>query len=590
VSDLRALLPYLRRYRGRIVLGLIAITISNVFSVAIPRYIGGVFDSLTHAAGSVPPTPSYLLQQALIILGLSIGSGLFLFLTRQTIIVMSRLLERDLRDDFLRTVQRKPMSYFHRTPTGDVMALATNDINAVREFVGPAIMYSANTVTTFAFAITMMLMLNWKMTLLAMIPLPLVSYTVYYIGKRVHSLFTEVQAKFAELTSHAQEHLSGARVIRAYVREAYSVDVFAALSASYRQKNIRLTKIQALMMPTMIALIGLSQLIVLVVGGMEVAAGRATIGTITQFSAYIGQLIWPVIAIGWVTNLIQRGAASMKRLSAAMSRAPEPYTRPAGELPLEEAEEKIRGEIEFRNVSYRYGEDLPLVLEGISFHLRAGRTLAIIGTTGAGKSTLVDLVARVDAPTSGEILVDGRRIEEIPLEEMRAAIGMVTQESFLFSDTVAGNIRFGRREADMEEVVEAARIADVLENIESFPRGFETIVGERGITLSGGQKQRTSIARAVLRRPRVMILDDALSAVDTETEEHILSELRGVMQNRTTILIAHRISTVKDADEILVMHQGRIVERGTHEQLLEQKREYARVYERQLLEDQLATL
>lgn len=590
MSDLRALLPYLRRYRGRIIAGLIAITISNVFSVAIPRYIGGVFDSLTHAPGSVPPTASYLLTQALIILGLSIGSGVFLFLTRQTIIVMSRLVERDLRDDFLRTVQRKPMRYFRRTTTGDVMALATNDINAVREFVGPAIMYSANTVTTFAFAVTMMLILNWKMTLLAMIPLPLVSYTVYNIGKRVHGLFTDVQAKFAELTSHAQEHLSGARVIRAYVREAYSVDAFSALSVAYKQKNIKLTKVQALMMPTMIALIGISQLIVLMVGGMEVAAGNATIGTITQFSAYIAQLIWPVIAIGWVTNLIQRGSASMKRLSTAMTQEPEPYTHPAGELVPEQIDGHIRGEIEFRNVVFRYAENLPPALDGVSFHLRAGHTLAIIGTTGSGKSTLVDLISRVDAPESGEILIDGRPINTIPLEEMRAAVGMVTQESFLFSDTVAGNIRFGRYDAGEEDVVESARIADVLENIESFPRGFETIVGERGITLSGGQKQRTSIARAVLRRPRILILDDALSAVDTETEEHILSELRGVMENRTTILIAHRISTVKDADEILVMDDGRIVERGTHEQLLELKGEYARVYERQLLEEQLATL
>jgi ATP-binding cassette subfamily B protein len=587
MSALRSIYPYLLKYKSRLVWGLISITISNVFSVAIPRYIGTTIDRLAHSTPGAPPvTPEFLLKQGLIIVGLSIGSGVFLFLTRQTIIVLSRLVEYDLRNDFLSHVQSLSMGWFNTTPTGDIMALATNDIAAVREFAGPGLMYTANTITTFAFALTMMLTLSVKITLLALIPLPLVSYSVYWLGKRIHSLFSGVQAQYADLTSHAQENMSGVRVVRAYVREAYSLSNFSALSELYKVRNMKLVKTQALMMPGMMALIGLSQLIVLGVGGLEVLAGRSTIGDITQFFAYISQLIWPVIAVGWVTNLVQRGAASMARLNRIFDITPEV----GDDERTDRSMVSIDGDIEFRDVTFRYRPELPDVLENVSFTVKAGSTLAIIGTTGAGKTTIVNLIARLYEVTSGEILIDGRPISQIPVELLRSSIGAVTQETFLFSDTIAGNIRFGRRDASQEEVEEAARIAQLYDNVERFPKKFETIVGERGITLSGGQKQRTSIARAVLRAPKILILDDALSAVDTETEEQILTGLRRVMRQRTSILIAHRISTVKDADQIIVMDHGEIVERGTHQELIDLHGEYARIYERQLLEAELESL
>lgn len=581
MKALRRLFPYILKYKSRLVWGLVAITISNLFSVAIPRFIGQTIDGLGHGI-----TAEELLVQAAIILGLSIGSGVFLFMTRQMIIVLSRLVEYDLRNEFLRHVQSLSMGYFNRTSTGDIMALATNDISAVREFVGPALMYTANTVTTFTFALTMMLTLSGKITLLSLLPLPFASYTVYRLGKMIHVYFGQVQGQYADLTTRAQENISGVRVVRAYVREAYSMSIFAQMSELYKLKNMKLVKAQALMMPAMMALIGMSQIIVLGVGGWDVIQGRATIGEIAQFFAYISQLIWPVIAIGWVTNIVQRGAASMARLNQVFDRQPDVTDGSFTDSSIT----SIQGRIEFRNVTFRYRPELPDVLHDISFTVDPGSTLAIIGTTGSGKSTIVNLIARLYDVSEGEILIDGHPIRSIPLNILRSSIGAVTQETFLFSNTVAGNIRFGRRDAAMEEVEEASRIAQIYENIEGFPNRFETIVGERGITLSGGQKQRTSIARAVLREPSIMILDDALSAVDTETEEKILSRLRGVMRSRTSILIAHRISTVKDADQIIVMDEGRITERGTHEELLEMNREYARIYERQLLEEELESL
>lgn len=585
MNSLRRLAPYIGKYKGRLLWGLIAITISNVFSVAIPRFIGNTIDSLV-GSSTVDATPSYLLQQALIILGLSLGSGAFLFLTRQTIIVLSRLVEYDIRNDFLKHTQSLSMGWFNTTPTGDIMALATNDISAVREFVGPALMYTANTLTTFTFALVMMLTLSVKVTLLALIPLPLVSYTVYWLGKKIHALFGGVQAQYADLTSLAQENMSGVRVIRAYVRETFSLGNFRQLSELYRDKNMKLVKTQALMMPVMMALIGSSQLIVLLVGGMEVIQGRATVGDITQFFAYISQLIWPVIAVGWVTNLVQRAAASMVRLNKVFDMRPEVENDAATDSSITE----INGRLEFRNVSFRYRPELPFVLKNINLTVEQGSTLAIIGTTGSGKSTIVHLIARLYDASEGEILIDGRSIRSIPIEVLRSSIGAVSQETFLFSATIAENIRYGRHDATTEQMEEAAKVSQLYENVKRFPEGFDTIVGERGITLSGGQKQRTSIARAVLRQPKILMLDDALSAVDTETEELILRRLRTSMRDRTCILIAHRISTVKDADQIIVMNDGQIVERGSHGELLALKGEYSRIYERQLLEAELENL
>lgn len=578
MRSLRPLLPYLARYKGRIIWGLIAVTISNVFTVAVPHIIGDIVDKLQHGI-----TANEILIDVFLILGLSVLAGIFLYLTRQMIIVMSRLVENDLRNDFLDHVQSLSMRWYTTTTTGDIMALATNDIPRIREFVGPALMYSANTLTTFIFAMIMMLSLSPKITLLALLPLPLVSYTVYLIGKKVHVLFGEVQSQYADLTSSAQENISGVRVVRSYVREAFTESAFARLSELYRRKNMEYVKVDSLMMPVMMALIGLSQLIVLGVGGAEVMAKQNTIGDITQFVAYISLLIWPVIAIGWVTNLVQRAAAAMKRLNAVFELKPDI----ADTTQTDRSVVEVKGKIDFQNVTLQYDPELPPALREVSFTVQPGQTLAIVGATGSGKSSIVNLIARLYEPTQGSVMIDDKPIGSIPLETLRSSIGTVAQESFLFSRTLANNIRFGRTDASMEDVLAAAQRAQLHDNVLDFPKGYDTIVGERGVTLSGGQKQRTSIARAVLREPSILILDDALSAVDTETEEHILSGLREVMKQRTTILIAHRISTVKNADTIIVLEDGRIVERGTHDELLELGGRYANTYERQLLEKEL---
>lgn len=553
-------------------------TISNVFTVAVPRIIGQTVDELKNGI-----TAGEIAERVLVVIALSIAAGVFLFLTRQLIIVTSRLVENDLRNTFLQHVQSLSMRWFTNTTTGDIMALATNDIPRVREFVGPALMYSANTITTFIFAMTMMFSLSPKITLLALIPLPLVSYTVYRIGKKIHVLFGQVQAQYADLTSNAQENISGVRVIRGYVREAFTESAFGKLSELYRRKNMEYVKIDALMMPAMMMLIGFSQVIVLGVGGAEVLAGRSTIGDIIQFVAYISLLIWPVVAVGWVTNLVQRAAAAMKRLNEVFDLEPAIADGPHTDTTIQ----NVEGKIEFRDVTLQYDPEMPPVLRNLSFTVNPGETLAIVGTTGSGKTSIVNLIARLYEPTEGQVRIDDKPIQTLPLDTLRSSIGTVAQETFLFSKTLANNVRFGRTDATLEQVIGASTLAQLHDNVDSFSKGYETMVGERGVTLSGGQKQRTSIARAVLREPSILILDDALSAVDTETEERILSGLRAVMKGRTTILIAHRISTVKDADRIVVLEDGEMVEYGTHDELLTLNGRYAATYERQLLEQQL---
>ncbi len=586
MKPLLRLRPYLARHRKTLTWGLLTVVASNLFTVAQPLFVGRAIDSLKSGLASRQIDTSTLLMYAGLIVGFSFVSGIFTFLTRQTIIVVSRRIEYDLRNDFLAHIQKLPLTYFQNTPTGDLMAHATNDIGAVRNSLGPGIMYPTDTLMTFLLVLSVMLYQDWQLTLLALIPLPFVSYAVYRLGKVVHVKFEERQAQYSKLTTRAQENLSGIRVVKAYVREAYETGLFRTLSWDYLKKNLVLAKVQSIMWPLMFLLVGFSMVITLYFGGMRVIDGRLTIGTLTAFFGYLMMLIWPMIAFGWVINILQQGAASMGRLAKIFDT--EPDIRDTAET--DPSITTIRGAIEFRGVSFRHANAEQFALRDITLEIPAGTTLAVVGYTGSGKSTLVNLIPRMYEVTGGELLIDGVNVRHIPLQVLRSRIGYVPQETFLFSDTLAENISYGTDNGTEEHVRAAAEISQISRDVTDFPRGFQTILGERGITLSGGQKQRTSIARAVMRKPAILILDDALSAVDTYTEEEILKRLRGVMRGRTSIIISHRISTVKDADQIVVLHEGRITERGTHDELIERGGIYAELYRKQLLEEELEHL
>jgi len=583
MRPLLRLKPYLATYKSTLIWGLLTVIASNLFTVAQPLFIGRAIDALklgleTHAIDSAG-----ILRYAGLVVGFSLVAGFFTFLTRQTIIVVSRRIEYDMRNNFLAHIQKLPLTWFQNTPTGDLMAHATNDIGAVRNCVGPGVMYPTDTAMTFTMVLGIMLSLDWQLTLLALIPLPLVSYAVYRLGKLIHVKFQERQEQYSKLTTRAQENLSGIRVVKAYVREAYETELFRVMSWDYLKKNLVLARVQSIMWPLMFLLVGFSLVITLYYGGLRVIDGRLTIGTLTAFFGYLIMLIWPMIAFGWVINILQQGAASMARLAKIFDTEPEIRDGSATDTTIT----GLTGAIEFRNVTFQHkGAERP-ALQNISLTVPAGTTLAVVGYTGSGKSTLVSLIPRLYDVTGGELLIDGVDVRRIPLAVLRSAIGVVPQETFLFSDTLAENIGYGTDGSTEEGVREAAEISQIARDVQEFPKGFATILGERGITLSGGQKQRTSIARAVMRQPKVLILDDALSAVDTYTEEEILKRLRTVMRGRTSVLISHRISTVKDADQIVVLNEGGIAERGTHDQLVALGGIYAELYTKQLLEEEL---
>lgn len=577
----RRLLPYLLAYRRPLALGLASVVATTALSLVSPWVLKLAIDDLTAAV-----TRGKLFWYAALLLGLAVLTAVFRFLMRRLIIGVSRHIEYDLRNDFFARLQRQPAAYFQSRRTGDLMSRATSDLNAVRTVVGPAIMYTTNTAILFVVAIGLMASIDWQLTLMALVPLPAVSIAVRFFGQAIHHRFERIQSQLSDLSAVVQETLAGVRVVRAYRQEQAEIERFARSNREYLERNRVLIRLQSLFFPSLSLLLGLGALLVLWLGGRAAVSGRITIGEFVAFNAYLAMLAWPMIAFGWVTNIVQRGLASWQRLLEVLDAEPGIAEPPAGRLVTLAG---VRGEIEFRNLTFAFGERA--VLEDVSVRVEAGQTLALVGPTGSGKSTLISLLPRLYDPPPGTVFLDGVDVRDLSLAQLRGAIGFVSQEPFLFSDTLANNIAFG---TDLpageqgERVRQAAAIAQLDRDVAGFPKGYETMVGERGITLSGGQKQRTALARALVADPRVLVLDDALSAVDTYTEERILSGLRGVMRERTSIIVSHRISTVRDADLILVLENGSVVERGTHDDLVRRDGFYAGLYRKQLLEEELA--
>lgn len=581
MKNLSTLKKYFARYKKKLFFGFIFIILSNIGTVYVPLLMKDSIDVLQK-----DPDIQLLLQYGLMIVGASLFAGIFRFMIRQTIIVVSREIEYDLRGDFWNHIQKLPLRYFQNTSTGNIMAHATNDINAVRMFLGPAVMYSTDTTIRLAMVLGLMLSLNVSLTIYALLPLPLLSLLVYKVGKIIHSKFTIIQEKFAELTTLVQENFSGIRVIKSYVREESEIKRYAGHSKEYVAKKMNLVRTQALIMPILFLITGLSIIIVIWLGGVKVINNELTLGEITAFIVYLGILIWPMIAFGWVINIIQQAEASMKRLNKILD---EPLEITESEN-TDYSVKDITGKIRFNNVSFRYSENHPYVLRNINLNISPGSTTAIMGYTGSGKTTFVNLIPRLYDCSDGEILLDGLNIRDIPIDVIRTNIGLVQQEAFLFSDTVMNNISYGRREIDPLLVYKAAEIAQFDKDVQEFPQKYDTIVGERGITFSGGQKQRACLSRALVIDPKILILDDSFSAVDTHTEEEILRNLKAYMKDRTSIIISHRISTVKDADKIIVLSEGEIAEEGTHEQLVAVGGIYADLHYKQLLEQELEEL
>ncbi len=578
MGSLSSLNKYFLRYKKKLLLGFLFILISNITSIYIPLFLRDVIDGLSTNISS-----QAIINYALLITIFAVVSGFFRFLIRQTIIVVSREIEYDLRRDFWSHIQKLPLRYFQNNSTGNIMSHATNDINAVRMYLGPAVMYSIDTGTTFIIVMAIIISISPSLTLYTLLPLPLLSYFMYSLSKKIHKKFTKIQEKFSELTTMAQENFSGIRVIKSYVRETDQIEAFTNQSNEYLDRNMDKVRIQALFMPIMFLIIGLSIIILVLVGGANVINGTLTLGDITAFMVYLGYLIWPMIAVGWVLNIIQQAAASMKRINKIL----------AEDREIEDSERtrfsinNINGSVKFKNISFRYKDELPYVLKNLNIDIPKGSTVAIIGRTGVGKTSLVNLIPRLFDATGGELLIDGYNVKEIPLKVLRQNIGLVSQETFLFSDTLENNLLFGTKNGNHELVEKVADISRLNEDVGEFPNGYETILGERGITLSGGQKQRACLARALAIDPKILILDDSLSAVDTSTEEEILKNLKEFMKDRTSIIISHRISTVKNTDRIYVLENGEIVEEGRHDELVAMNGVYANLHYKQLLEEEL---
>ncbi len=576
LQRLRPLRPYLARYQKRYVAGFFALIVTQAAGVIIPLIIKAGIDGMQRGIHG-----SELLFFAGLILGVALIKAIFQFWMRWILIGISRDVEYDLRNDLFAHLMRLSQRYYNETRTGELMSKLTNDLSAVRNLIGPGIMYSATTIVVGIACLAFMIHLDWELTLVAIAPMPLVSAAVKYFGQQIHDRFEKIQAMYSEITERVRENLAGVRVVRAFCQEEAEMSLFASMNQEYVEKNKGIIWITSILWPMLALLFGFSFLLILAVGGWHVLSGRITLGTFMAFNVYLTYLIWPMIALGYVTNLVQRGLASQERLWAIFAAAPDIDDRHVPLNPIR----TLRGEIEFRNLSFSYNGSP--VLKNINLQIPAGKSVAIVGATGAGKTTLVSLIPRLYEAPPGALLIDGVPVREIPLKTLRSHIGFVPQETFLFSDTVRENIKFGIPSASDGDVEEAARISNILPEVRGFPKSFETMVGERGLTLSGGQKQRAAISRAVIRNPRILILDDALSSVDTGTEEEILSHLARVMSGRTTLMISHRISTIRNADEIVVLNEGEIAERGGHDELVALRGLYAELYNRQLIEEEL---
>jgi len=575
-NNLRPLLPYVKKYRSGFLVGAVCVLLNNGTYILFPQVIQRAVDGLNHGIDW-----HKLLLYSLLLVAVVLIKGVFQFLTRWIIIGISRDIEFDLRNDLFRHLESLSYSFYQRTRTGDIMAKATNDLNAVRMLLGPAIMYTANTIVFTLGALAFMLKISPRLTLYAFLPLPAISIVIQYFGRRIHERFERIQAMFSDISARAQENFSGARVVRAYVQEEAEIAAFEEANQEYIRRSLKLVRLMGMLWPTLETTLGLAVVLVLWLGGREVLLGRISVGKFVAFNTYMVQLTWPIIALGWVINIFQRGTASMGRINELLIEKPEIIDTPTLDAP-----QQIVGDIEFRHLSYSYN-GAP-VLHDINLRIPAGSSLAIVGPTGSGKTTLVNLIPRVYDAARGSVLIDGRAIQDYPVETLRRNIGFVPQETFLFSDTIRENIAFDTDHVTDEEIKNAAQGANIAADIESFPEQYRTIVGERGLTLSGGQKQRTAIARAIIRDPRILILDDALSSVDTHTEDKILNHLREVMLGRTTIFISHRVSTVRNADQIAVLHGGRLVELGAHDELITHNGYYTDLYNKQLLEEELA--